>query len=373
MKLTLDRAALLRALEPAARIIERRNTIPVLGNVLLRADANDKLTLTGTDLDIELRSQTEARVETHGAVTVPAGTLHDIVRKLGDGAAITLEQTADAGRIILRSGRSRFQLPTLPDTDFPDIAAGEWSNRFEMPAADLARMVAATAFAISTEETRYYLNGVHWHALEEDGRALLACVATDGHRLARLHLPLPEGAAGMPAIIVPRKAVTEIGRLVAKREGTVTVELSASKIRLSVEGLRFTSKLIDGTFPDYRRVIPSGNDKRATLDAALLADATERVATISGERGRAVKLSLSAGQLVLAVTNPDSGEAREEIDCDYDGAEIEVGFNARYLGDILAVIGGDTVLVKLADPGSPAILQARDGADLLTVLMPMRV
>lgn len=372
MKLTLDRAALLKALEPAVRVIERRNTIPILSNVLLRAEGAE-LVITGTDLDIELRSHCAAEVAMPGAITLPAGTLHDIIRKLPEAAAIALEMDPQRQAIILRSGRSRFVIQTLPESDFPDISAGEMSHRFEMPATDLARVIAATAFAISTEETRYYLNGVHMHATEVEGAPRLACVATDGHRLARLHLPLPEGAAGMPSIIVPRKAITEIGRLVAKLDATVSVELSATKIRLTVGNARFTSKLIDGTFPDYQRVIPSGNDKRATIDAGALADAAERVATISGERGRAVKLSLTEGMIVLAVTNPDSGEAREELDCDYDGPPIEVGFNARYLGDLLAVLGGDTVLLKLADPGAPAILQTRDGADLLTVLMPMRV
>lgn len=372
MKLTLDRAALLKALEPAVRVIERRNTIPILSNVLLRADGAE-LVITGTDLDIELRSHCAAQVATAGAITLPAGTLHAIVRKLPEAASIALEQATEPGRVTLRSGRSRFQIPALPESDFPDIAPGEMSHRFEMPAGDLARMIAACAFAISPEETRYYLNGIHMHAAEVDGKGRLSCVATDGHCLARLHLPLPEGAAGMPAIIVPRKAVTEIGRLVAKLDTTVAVELSATKIRLTVSNARFTSKLIDGTFPDYQRVIPNGNDKRATLDAGAFADATERVAMISSERSRAVKLSLTEGLLVLAVTNPDSGEAREELDCDYDGGPIDVGFNARYLGDLLAVLGGDTVLIKLADPGAPAILQSREGADLLTVLMPMRV
>jgi DNA polymerase III subunit beta len=370
MKLTLDRSALLKALEPVQRIIERRNTIPILANVLLRADAGG-LVLTGTDLDIEMRTSTAAEVATPGALTLPAATLYDIARKLPEGAQVAIEQNAAGERVTVRAGRSRFQVQSLPESDFPDITAGEPSHRFTLSAKALLGLVEATQFAISTEETRYYLNGVHLH---DAGEGLLAAVATDGHRLARIHLPLPEGAAGMPAIIIPRKAISEIGRLVAKGGDTlVEIDLSATKIRLVMDGMRFTSKLIDGTFPDYQRVIPAANDKRATIDTDALARAVDRVATISSERGRAVKLSLSAGAMALSVTNPDAGDAREEIDIDYDGEPIEIGFNARYLQDILAVLGGDTILMKLADPGSPTILQTRDGAALLTVLMPMRV
>jgi DNA polymerase-3 subunit beta len=371
MKLTLDRAALLKALDPAARIIERRNTIPILANVRLAARDN-VLTLTATDLDIELRSLCPAEIAAPGALTVQAARLQDIVRKLPEGCQVALEAVSD-NAMMLRSGRSRFQLNTLPESDFPHITAGEMPHSFTLQAKTLAGLIAATQFAISTEETRYYLNGIFLHETTGEEGPRLTAVATDGHRLARFHTLAPEGCAGMPGVIIPRKAVAEIARLIDKAKDDVAVSLSATKIRIEVEGFTFTSKLIDGTFPDYQRVIPNGNDKLATLDAKDLAGAAERVATISGERGRAVKLSFAEGKVVLAVTNPDAGEAREELDCDYAGPDIEIGFNARYLGDILAVLGGDTVLMKLADPGSPTILQTREGAELLTVLMPMRV
>lgn len=371
MKLTLDRAALLKALDPASRVVERRNTIPILANLRLAA-AGETLTVTATDLDIELRAPCPAQVETAGALTAPAARLHDIVRKLPDGAQIALEATSDS-MMTLKSGRSRFQINTLPESDFSDITAGEMGWSFTIAASALAGMIGATQFAISTEETRYYLNGIYLHAGEGEDGPLLTAVATDGHRLARIHRLLPEGAAGMPGIIVPRKAVAEIGRLVDKLKGDIIIGLSATKIRVEAEGIIFTSKLIDGTFPDYQRVIPTGNDKLATLNAKLLAGAAERVATISGERGRAVKLSFADQQLTLSVTNPDAGEAREEIDADYDGPPIDIGFNARYLADVLGTLAGDSVLMKLADPGSPTILQTREGSELLTVLMPMRV
>ncbi|KFC64010.1 DNA polymerase III subunit beta [Bosea sp. LC85] len=371
MKLTIARAALLKALEPAQRIVERRNTIPVLSNLRLVA-SDDTLTVTGTDLDIELRIPAPAEVATPGALTVSAARIYEIVRKLPDEAKVSIE-AKDETSLSLTSGRSRFTLQTLPDSDFPDITTGEMSHRFDMPAAALAGLIAATQFAISTEETLYYLNGIFLHQREHDGAQTLTAVATDGHRLARIHCPLPADAAGMPNVIVPRKAVAEIARLLDKAKQDVTVELSVTKIRVTIEGMVLTSKLIDGTYPDYQRVIPMGNYKRATAEAKTLADAADRVATISGERGRAVKLAFGDGRVVLSVTNPDSGSATEEVDCEYEASPIEIGFNARYLSEVLGVLGGDTVLIRLADPGSPTILQTREGADLLIVLMPMRV
>ena len=371
MKLTLTRADLLKALEPAQRIVERRTTIPVLGNVLLAARGGTLL-LRATDLDCELTAPCVAQVETEGALTVPAVRLYDIVRKLPDGASLTLEAAGD-GHCKLRSGRSRFSLLSLPESDFPDITAGEMTHHFAMEPEALKEIIAATSFAICADQTRYYLNGIHLHAGEADGAPILAAVATDSHRLARYHAALPEGAGDMPAIIVPRQAVGEIARLVDKAKESVQVALSATKIRVTVEGVEFRSKLIDGTFPDYQRILPRDNHKLATIDAEGLARAVDRVSSITGGRRGVVKLALADRTLTLSVVNPDSGTAREEIEADYDGEPIEIGFNARYVGDALAAIGGDTVLLKLGDAGSPAIIQAREGASLLTVLMPMRV
>ena len=370
MKLTISRDTLAPALAALSRIVERRNTIPILSNILLAAKG-ETLTLRATDLDIEARTTLPCTAEADGALTLQAQTLTDIVAKLPAGAAITL--AAEGEKVILRSGRSRFQMHTLPESDFPDITAGDFSHRFEMPAATLAEMIASTQFAISTEETRYYLYGIHLHVIDSEGVGFLRAVATDGHRLARLEMPMPAGASGMPGIIVPRKTVGEIARLAKDDKGDVAIEVSATKIRLTTGATTLTSKLIDGTFPDYQRVIPAGNDKRATLDAEAFRQAIDRVSTISSERGRAVKLSLSDAGLTLSVSNPDSGAATEELTPDYDGAPIEVGFNSSYLLDVLTVLGGDTILMKLADPGSPAILQTSEGAPLLIVLMPMRV
>lgn len=372
MKVTLERAALLRALGHVHRVVERRTTIPILSNVLLKA-SGDTLLLKATDLDLEVIERLGAEVGQAGGTTLPAHTLYDIVRKLPDGAQVSLQTAGDAGQLELRSGRSRFTLQALPESDFPDLGAGEATHRFALPASDLKRLIEKTQFAISNEETRYYLNGIFLHTTEVDGHSVLRAVATDGHRLARIEIPAPTGSTGMPGVIVPRKAVAEIQKLVEDGSAEVAIELSATKIRLTIGEVVLTSKLIDGTFPDYGRVIPANNDKMLTVDRAPFAAAVDRVSTISSERGRAVKLAVADGKLVLSVTNPDSGAAVEELDVDYEAAALDIGFNARYLLDITAQLDSDTALFKLADPGSPTLILDRDGAAALYVLMPMRV
>ncbi|HEX2556042.1 MAG TPA: DNA polymerase III subunit beta [Microvirga sp.] len=372
MRVTVERAALLRSLGHVHRVVERRTTIPILSNVLLRADGGG-LRLKATDLDIEVTETIPADVSTAGSTTVPAHVIYDIVRKLPEGAQVSLEIAGDGGQMQIRSGRSRFMLQALPESDFPDLAAGDLPHRFALPPADLKRLIDKTQFAISTEETRYYLNGIFFHTLDAGAGPVLRAVATDGHRLARVEMPAPKGAEGMPGVIVPRKAVAEIQKLVEDGGDSIEVELSPAKIRLTFAGVVLTSKLIDGTFPDYQRVIPTGNDKQLVVERADFAKAVDRVSTISSERGRAVKLSLTDGRLTLSVNNPDSGSATEEIEVDYDAGALDIGFNARYLLDITGQLDGDTALFRLADPGSPTVIQDRDGAPALYVLMPMRV
>jgi DNA polymerase-3 subunit beta len=371
MKVTVEQAALLKCLGHVHRVVERRNTIPILSNVLIRA-MDRSLQLKATDLDIEIIESIDADIAQPGATTVPAYVFHDIVRKLSDGAQISLESGVDASQLILKSGRSRFTLQTLPEGDFPDLSTGALSHRFDMPAAALRHLIDKTQFAISTEETRYYLNGIYMHAIDADGGVLRA-VATDGHRLARAEVPAPPGASGMPGVIVPRKTVSEVQKLAAEYDGDVAVELSTAKIRFKFAHVVLTSKLIDGTFPDYTRVIPIANDRRLTVERADFARSVDRVSTISSERGRAVKLSIADGRLTLSVNNPDAGNAIEELEVDYDAPAIDIGFNARYLLDIAGQLEGDTALFKLADPGSPTLIQDREGASTLYVLMPMRV
>ena len=371
MKVTIERANLLAALNHVHRVVERRNTIPILSNVLLRAEGGD-LFLKATDLDVEIVDQTPAMVEQAGATTVPALMLYDIVRKVPDGGEISLD-TSDGSVMTLLAGRARFQLQMLPDADFPDLNAGDLPISFSLPASALRRLIDRTQFAISTEETRYYLNGIFFHVHGEGDNARLRAVATDGHRLAKAEIDAPAGSQGMPDIIVPRKTVGEIQKLLDDPDKNVIVDLSDTKIRLTIDNITLTSKLIDGTFPDYERVIPKGNDKIMTVTTSTFKEAVDRVSTISSDRGRAVKLSLSNDMLELAVNNPDSGSATDEIAVGYDSEPLEIGFNSRYLLDIADQLHTEEAVFRLADPGSPTLVQDKDDPDALYVLMPMRV
>jgi DNA polymerase III subunit beta len=372
MKVTVERAELLKSLSHVHRVVERRNTIPILANVLIRAERS-KLAFKATDLDLEMVEAIPAEVSPSGVTTVPAHMFYEIVRKLPEGAQIVLEATGERAALAIRAGKSRFTLQTLPESDFPDLAAGEMSHRFVLGAADLKRLINKTQFAISTEETRYYLNGIYLHTHGTGSSMKLRAVATDGHRLAQVELTAPTGAEGMPGVIVPRKTVSEVQRLIEDTDGEVTIELSSAKIRFTINEVVLTSKLIDGTFPDYGRVIPANNDKLLEVDKGAFEAAVDRVSTVSSERGRAVKLSLTGGRLVLSVTNPDSGSATEELEVEYASDALDIGFNSRYLLDITEQIEGEAALFAMSDAASPTVV--RDSADTsaLYVLMPMRV
>ena len=371
MRVTLERSNLLKSLNHVQRVVERRNTIPILSNVLLKADEG-VLTLKATDLDIEVTQTTPASIEQTGATTVSAHMLYDIVRKLPDGSEVMMSASDDNG-LSLISGCSQFRLQMLPESDFPNLTAGEFSHTFRMACKDFKTLIDRTQFAISTEETRYYLNGIYFHTVKDEGEMLLRAVATDGHRLAQAQTTAPDGSAGMPGIIVPRKAVSEVQKLLEEPDASVIIELSDTKIRFTVNQVVMTSKLIDGTFPDYNRVIPSGNNKELVLDCAAFASAVDRVSTISSDRGRAVKLSLTDSQLVLSANNPDSGSAEEEIAVGYGADPLDIGFNSRYLLDITNQLNADETTFMLADPGSPTLIREKGEACALYVLMPMRV
>jgi DNA polymerase-3 subunit beta len=374
MKATIERATLLKSLSHVQSVVERRNTIPILSNVLIEAAVGGSIRLMATDLDLQIVESVEAQVETAGATTVSAHTLFDIARKLPEGSQVSI-QAAD-GKMLIQAGRARFNLATLPRDDFPMIAEGDLPTQFELPAATLIQIIDKTRFAISTEETRYYLNGIFFHVSEDTssgGQPVLKAAATDGHRLARVTVPRPEGAESMPDIIIPRKCIAELRKLLDEVDGSIDVSLSASKIRFSMGTAILTSKLIDGTFPDYSRVIPTGNDKLLKIDPRSFEEGVDRVATIATEKTRAVKMTLDRDKITLSVTSPENGTAAEEVPGDFAGEGFDIGFNARYLLDILQQVGSDTVELHLADAAAPTLIRENDRSPALYVLMPMRV
>jgi len=372
MKVTLERNALLKSLGHVHRVVERRNTYPILANVLLKA-ADGKIDLRATDLDIEVTESVPAMVQTAGTTTVPAHTLYEIVRKLADGSEVRLE-TDGAEQMQISSGRSRFHLACLSPDSFPDLKSGAFSHNFALPAATLRELIERTQFAISNEETRYYLNGIYVHTLDVGKASTLRAVATDGHRLARADVEAPAGAKGMPGIIIPKKTVAEVQKLLEGVEGDVGVEISDTKIRFTLDGVVLLSKLIEGTFPDYERVTPKHNDKELSVDRASFATAVDRVSTIASDRGgKAVKLAMHDGTLELSVTNPDHGTATEELAVTFEPETFEIGFNARYLLDIISQIKTDNAVFLFNDAGSPTLVREDGDSRALYVLMPMRV
>jgi len=367
MKLTIDRMSLLRPLGHVQSVVERRNTIPILANVVLRAEEGE-LSLTATDMDMDIATEVGCSVMTSGTTTMSAHLLYDIARKLPDGAEV--EIAVNDGHAMVSAGRSSFRLPTLPVEDFPAISSNELPVNFSLTAADMRDLIDATRFAISTEETRYYLNGIYIHKAESGE---LCAVATDGHRLAMTRQALPSGAAQMPSIILPRKAVSELRKLLDDFDGDVLIGLSETRAVFRFGVVRLTSKLIDGTFPDYTRVIPVGNDRIMQVDVSAFSAAVDRVSTIASEKSRSVKMGLRSGVLTLSASNTDASSATEELEVSYDGPEMEIGFNARYLLDIAGQVNSDMVEFALADQGSPSLVRAPGDEASLFVLMPMRV
>lgn len=372
MKISIERAALLKAVAQAQSVVERRNTIPILANVLIEAEGSSA-SFRATDLDIEVVDRAQAMVERAGATTVSAVMLHEIVRKLPDGALVSLADDPATGRLSVQAGRSHFNLATLPREDFPVMANSEYAANFSAPAPMLRRLFDKSKFAISTEETRYYLNGVYMHVATGETGPVLRCVATDGHRLARIDAPLPDGAAGMPGVIVPRKTVGEMRKLLDDDDAMIAVSVSETKVRFATPTITLTSKVIDGTFPDYTRVIPTGNTRRLEVDAAEFARAVDRVATVSSERSRAVKLSLDEDRLVLSVNAPDAGAAEEELAVAYADERLEIGFNAKYLLEIASQVDRENAVFLFNSSGDPTLMREGNDTSAVYVVMPMRV
>jgi len=372
MKLTIERAALLKSLNHVQSVVERRNTIPILSNVKIEGRSG-QVSFNATDMDLDIVESVAADIARPGATTASAHTLYEIVRKLPEGSQVELEQSGEDGQLTLRSGRSRFVLASLPVDDYPVMSGGDLPHSFTLAAEELRNLIDRTRFAISSEETRYYLNGIYLHAASSAGVSVLRAVATDGHRLARVEVPLPEGAAGIPGVIVPRKTVVELRKLLDESNLDVTLSLSESKIRFSFDSVTLTSKLIDGTFPDYERVIPADNDKILEVDCQIFSHAVDRVSAISTEKSRAIKLAVDKGGITLSASSPENGSAVEELEASYQASPIEIGFNSRYLLEILAQIEGDAARFAMADAGSPTVVREVTDSSAVYVLMPMRV
>ena len=366
MKFTVSREALLKPLQLVAGVVERRQTLPVLANVLIVLDGNN-LSLTGTDLEVEIiaRLQIEEGGES-GELTVPARKLVDICRSLPDDAVIKI--TEENQRVILKSGRSRFTLSTLPASDFPSVDQADGDLKFTCEQKDIKRLIDRTGFAMAQQDVRYYLNGMLWEVQEGQLRA----VATDGHRLAMCTRPIAVATENKIQAILPRKGVAELARLLDGEEG-VEVILGDNHIRVITEDYTFTSKLVDGKFPEYDRVIPKGGDKVVFGDRNELRQAFARTAILSNEKYRGVRLLLSDGQLVIMANNPEQEEAEEQVTVDYSGDSLEIGFNVSYLQDVTSVLDSDSVKIIVSDSNSSALLEEPEGGDSIYVVMPMRL
>ena len=366
-KITVKQADLLKALAHAQSIVERRQTIPILSNVLFETQEAGIL-LRATDNEIEISEKVSAQVLEPGAITMPAHKLYDIVRRLPDDGELTLAYAETTGQVTLSCGRSRFALASLPAENFPTMAKEEAPFTFTLPTSDLSAMITKTGFAVSVEETRYNLNGIYLHTKADN----LVAVATDGHRLACTKHVLPEGAKDMPGVIIPRKTISEITKLLGENTKEVVISLSANQIRFGLSNVELSSRLIDGTYPDYEKVIPANNSRSMIGKTKALSGVIERVSVVS-EKSRGIKLNIKPDLLMVSATATDEGSAEDELDVQYTGDEIEIGFNFRYLLDILSQIKGEQSEMRFEDSVSPVILQDVKDTDTLYVLMPMRV
>lgn len=381
MDFVIEQRVFQKALARCSAVVEKRNTIPILANLLLEAEASI-VRVTSTDLDTTLIEEMAAEVKTPGKTTVAATMLHEIVRRFPGGAQVHVLLDAQGEGLEVSSGRARFRLATLSADDFPAAPTENLSHRFVLPAQQLAQLLESTSFAVSHDESRYYLSGVYLHVdplapaegSESQTPPQLCAVATDGHRLARCVLPAPSGSQGMPSIIVPRKTVAELRRLAEEDSAAeIALEVCETLICCTQGRSRLLSRLIDGNFPDYHRVIPSGNDKICTLDPQVFLQAIERVAVMATDRSKAVRLGFSAGCVTLSASDGGGGTANEEIEASYDHASLELGFNSRYLLEIVRQIDDKTMRLALLDENAPALISAQAEGAAFYVLMPMRL
>ncbi|HET7922773.1 MAG TPA: DNA polymerase III subunit beta [Gammaproteobacteria bacterium] len=366
MKFEILRDTLLTPVQSVIGVVERRQTMPVLANLLISVTA-EKLSITATDMEVELVAETAVQGADSGEVTVPARKLLDICRALPEGASVSV--ALDKGRLVLRSGRSRFTLATLPAADFPAVEDIRVQRSFNLPQKALRELINRTAFSMAQQDVRYYLNGL----LLETGEKRLRAVATDGHRLALCDLATDTSDTPLQQVILPRKGVLELLRLLGDSDAAAQVELGSNHVRVQLGEIRFTSKLIDGKFPEYDRVVPKGGDKLVTVDRRGLREALSRAAILSNEKYRGIRLNLETGKLRIQAHNPEQEEAEDEVEVQYQGSELEIGFNVSYLLDALAALGSDEVLLTMTDSNSSCLLQEPANQDCRYVVMPMRL
>lgn len=366
MKFKIQREAFLKPLQQIIGVVERRQTLPVLGNILVQADAHG-LTLTATDLEVELVAGIPVEIESGGETTLPARKLLDICRTLPDGAEVELDIGKE--RATLRSGKSRFTLATLPASDFPVIEELNNAETLRLRQKDLKELIDRTHFSMAQQDVRYYLNGLMFE-LDKKG---IRCVATDGHRLALCELAAKTGMNDAHQVIIPRKGVQELLRLLENEDTEVDVQIGGNHIRVGMPSIRFTSKLIDGRFPDYKRVVPKDGNKEVHADRAVLRQALARTSILSNEKYRGIRLNLDHNILKIQAHNPEQEEAEEEMEIDYDGAGLEIGFNVTYLLDALAALPGDQVRIVLSDANSSCLIEDISLAHCRYVVMPMRL
>ena len=375
MEFKINSSDLLKALSHIHGIVEVRHTLPILSNIILKAKDNE-LTLSSTNLDIYCADKIKAEVSIAGEISVSAVTFFEIVKRLPSGSEVVMTMEEGENEIILKCGRSKFNLSTLKTDDFPIISDNDLSTNFVLSADELIRIIDKTKFAVSNEETRYYLNGIFLHKADRNSIQFLRAVATDGHRLAQYDIPLPQGAEEITGIIIPKKTIFELRKVLDDANGDVSISLNENKIKFTFNDLKIISKVIDGTFPDYTKVIPQNNNKNFKTNNNELKNAIDRVSAVAANeesKSKAIKLSLEDNKLNLSVESQSKGSANELIDISYDGDKVDIGFNSKYIIDICNEVDGEEVDISLLDSVSPAIILDKTDENLFFVLMPMRI
>ena len=371
MKITLEKNKIFKSLSHVQSIVEKKNTIPILSNILIEAK-NNSLILSATDMDISITETLSCNVIENGSATVPAHTLYDIIRKLSDSSEI--EFVSNDGKIFsIRSGKSRFSLSCLPKEDFPIIEIDDLKSELSIESQELLRLIEKTRFAISNEETRYFLNGIYFHKTKDSQNELLSMVATDGHRLAKVEFNSTDKVSEIPGVIIPRKTIYELCKLLSDYNGSVRINIDPNKIIFYVDKSVLISKLIDGSFPDYQKVIPEDNDNILTVNRNTFCTAVDRVSTITNEKSPAIKFKLLKNIMNMTSIDSESGQATEDIVTEYSGNEMEIGFNSKYILEMISNLDDENVIFSFKDSSSPVIAKEQSSPNLIYVLMPMRV